>query len=158
MGSRYLSKTALFGPKTRSSAMSPLRHRSLFGAEKCAKRWRFFTPASCPDFACESTLFGAEKCAMEKASSCGSTGILIGGYFPSILYHTSNSCLTLAQASSCGRGVPSAFDRHFRPIHRLMPSGRFYRTLRHFGQFIASCQVGVFILHFQFSVRVDIQS
>ena len=40
MGSRYQSKTALFGPKTRSSTMSPLRHRSLFGAEKCAMEKR----------------------------------------------------------------------------------------------------------------------
>ena len=62
----------------------------------------------------------------------------------------------LAQVSSCGRGVPSAFDRHFRPIHRLMPRVRSYRTLRHFGQFIASCQVGDFILHFQFSASCQV--
>ena len=37
------------------------------------------------------------------------------------------------------------FDRHFRPIHRLMPRVRSYRTLRHF----ACCQ-GL--------LRVDIQS
>ena len=68
-----------------------------------------------------------------KASSCGSTGILIEGCLPSIAFLP--ACLTLAQVSSCGRGVPSVFfDRHFRPIHRLMPSGRSYRTLRHFAR------------------------
>ena len=114
MGSRYLSKTALFGRKTRSSAMSPLRHRSLFGAEKCAK--------------------GLEKQSRKSDLAPGRSRI----------------GARLVQVSSCGRGVPSAFDRHLRPIHRLMPRVRSYRTLRHFGQFIASCPVGDFIRHFQF--------
>ena len=93
MGSRYLSKTALFAPKT----VSPRCHRFV------------------------TALFWGRKVRNGKASSCGSTGILIESCLPSIAFLP--ACLS-GQGWFRSRHVPSVFDRNYRSIHRIMPSGR----------------------------------
>ena len=67
MGSRYLSKTALFGPKT----VSPRCHRFV------------------------TALFWGRKVRNGKASSCGSAGILSGGFLPSLPACLSGQGLTM---------------------------------------------------------------
>ena len=169
MGSRYLSKTALFGPKT----VSPRCHRfvtalfwgrkvrngktsscgsagilsggflpslpaclsgqgptmdsrylskpALFGAKTVSPRCHRFVTA----------LFWGRKVRNGKASSCGSTGILIESCLPSIAFLP--ACLT-GQGKLRSRHVAEVPKRFLTDIfgHRLMRSGRFYRTLRYF--------------------------
>ena len=174
MGSRYLSKTALFGPKTvinDVTASSPLS----LGPKSAQKAWKSET-SSAASVRLRSAA-GLEKCAkgLEKRVC-----VLVAREFE--LRDIFLQCINAFQPSkpflkrsrarflpgpplitlramvihqgfmngqgwlrSRGRGVQAFFDRHFRPIHRLMPRVRSYRTLRHF----ACCQ-GL--------LRVDIQS
>ena len=97
MGSRYLSKTALFGPKTVShpdvTASSPLS----FGAEKCAK--------------------GLEK----RVHVLVAREVELRDIYPQ-----SHSCQH-ACLGKVGSGLVMSqafFDRNYRSIHRIMPSGR----------------------------------